>query len=210
MNGMCGAWGMDAVFSPSMLTLDGAGNLYVGSDSIDKITSSGALTQLVMLNHPLSGLTVAPTGLLFYAQSTPSTSIDEVRGSASSLIFDLAPSCNDTGSDAGDPGLGEPAGIAADPEGNLYVADEACFRVREFSLDGGIITTLAGTGDQGDKDGPGSMATFSQLGAIAIDPNGDIYVAESDTARIREIQPDGTTRRRRQRLFLELPDQHHP
>ena len=76
--------------------------------------------------------------------------------------------------------------------GNIYVADEACFRVRMIAPDG-TISTLAGTGKQGGNNGTGSIAEFSALGLITISPTGVLYVWESDTGRIRKILPSGIT-----------------
>jgi hypothetical protein len=195
VNGTCGPDGTDAAFNPQLLAVDAAGNIYVTSDELDEIVPGGAATALTGLTPPANGLAAAAAGVAYYSQTanfTSATTIAEVTGSSTKTVFtpQMSPSCTDTGPTSG---LGEPAGIAVDSVGNIYVADEGCFEVREIAP-GGAISTLAGTaGVQGDKNGPGSMSTFSELSAIAVDQNGVVYVSEADTSLIRAIQPDGTT-----------------
>jgi len=56
-----------------------------------------------------------------------------------------------------------------------------------------VVSTLAGTGATGATDGPGSEATFNFPGAIAIGPDGSLYVTDGDAnGKIRKIAADGT------------------
>ncbi|RZK55294.1 MAG: hypothetical protein EOO59_10695, partial [Hymenobacter sp.] len=40
-----------------------------------------------------------------------------------------------------------------------------------------LVSTLAGTGASGRVDGPGSTATFAGPGQVALDAQGNLYVA---------------------------------
>jgi hypothetical protein len=94
------------------------------------------------------------------------------------------------GSSVGDGGVGfqQIRGLAADPEGGVYVADyDTILRV---SLLGGI-STVAGSGQLGSLDGRGEEAEFGVLEGLALGPSGDLYVADSYTPGIRAISPDG-------------------
>ena len=81
-----------------------------------------------------------------------------------------------------------PSGVATDSAGNLYVADRANNLVRKISTDG-IVTTLAGTGEEGYLDGEAIHAKFSNLIDITVDDAGTVYVV--DGRRIRTVSVQG-------------------
>ena len=56
---------------------------------------------------------------------------------------------------------------------------------------GGVVTTFAGNGEAGFSDGTGSAARFNNPTGIALDPSGNVYVADEDNHRIRKITPAG-------------------
>jgi hypothetical protein len=79
--------------------------------------------------------------------------------------------------------------ITLDNKGNLYVVDRGNFRIRKISA-AGDVSTIAGTGVQGFKDGNAAEAQFSQdMHDIAIDDKGNLYV--QDWNRIRKITAQG-------------------
>lgn len=84
-----------------------------------------------------------------------------------------------------------PSGIALDALGNLYVADTGNHAIRKVTP-AGAVTTLAGTGHPGFRDGPGAQAQFDGPMALAIDAAGRVIVADAYNDRIRAIAPDGT------------------
>lgn len=84
--------------------------------------------------------------------------------------------------------LALPGGLAFDTAGNLYIADTDHQIVREVNL-AGIITTVAGTGEQGFS-GDGGAATSADLDSpvgVAVDASGNIYIADTHNQRIREV-----------------------
>lgn len=84
-----------------------------------------------------------------------------------------------------------PQAIRLDAAGNLLVADKGNCTVRKVSPDG-MVSTLAGTaGACGHVDGARGQARFGAITSLALDSRGRIYVAESDNATIRRIDPDG-------------------
>ncbi|WMJ67659.1 gluconolaconase [Stenotrophomonas sp. 24(2023)] len=85
-----------------------------------------------------------------------------------------------------------PSGIAADAQGNLYVADTGNHAIRRIGTDG-QVTTLAG-GTQGFADGPAAQARFDGPMGVAVDAGGRVYVADTWNDRIRVIEPDGQVR----------------
>lgn len=80
-----------------------------------------------------------------------------------------------------------PAGVAVDAAGNIYIADTHNQRVRKVS--NGTITTIAGTGTAGfsGDNGASTSAQLSGPTALAVDANGNLYIADTDNHRIRKI-----------------------
>jgi sugar lactone lactonase YvrE len=81
----------------------------------------------------------------------------------------------------------DPAALAVDGSGTLYVVDESN-RVRRITPDG-QVTTLAGSGAQGFADGPAELAQFDMPQGIAVGIDGRVYVADTGNLRIRLVQP---------------------
>ncbi|WP_447745049.1 NHL repeat-containing protein [Variovorax boronicumulans] len=80
--------------------------------------------------------------------------------------------------------------MAIDASGNLYVADSSNHRIRKITPTG-VVTTLAGTGTPGATDGPGNSATFSDPRGVAVDADGNVYVADFGSSLLRRITPAG-------------------
>ncbi len=101
--------------------------------------------------------------------------------------------------------LDQPVGIALDDaEENLYIADMNNQRVRRIDLATGIITTVAGNGvippNQFTNVNDGTVAQlgaplnqvalFKYLSDVALDANGNLYIADQGNNRIRKILAD--------------------
>ena len=84
-----------------------------------------------------------------------------------------------------------PSGLALDAAGNLYVADTGNHAIRKVTP-AGVVTTLAGDGHPGWRDGPGAQARFDGPMGVAVDAQGRVVVADAYNDRIRAIAPDGT------------------
>ncbi len=80
----------------------------------------------------------------------------------------------------------QPINICADEEGNLYVSDFLNHRIRKVSTDG-IVSTVAGSGEDGFLNGTGEEAKFNYPRGIVIDKEGNLFVADSWNHRIRKI-----------------------
>jgi sugar lactone lactonase YvrE len=86
--------------------------------------------------------------------------------------------------------FGAPSGVATDRSGNVYVT--AYYGVRKITP-AGEVTTLAGAiGPVGSADGTGSAAKFNSPNGAAVDPSGNIYIAEPNSNTIRKVTPAGT------------------
>jgi len=83
-----------------------------------------------------------------------------------------------------------PSGLTIDEAGNVYVADRDNNRIRKISPKGSV-GTLAGSGALGYSDGISTVAKFQQPEGVAVDVFGNVYVADSNNARIRKISTEG-------------------
>ncbi len=83
-----------------------------------------------------------------------------------------------------------PTGIAFDTLDNLYVADQMNHKVKVISS-AGVVTLLAGNGNQASVDGLGSSASFTRPTYMAWDPTGGLMVAEWMGNLIRRITLQG-------------------
>ncbi|MFA9217668.1 MAG: NHL repeat-containing protein [Sphingomonadaceae bacterium] len=83
-----------------------------------------------------------------------------------------------------------PSGIARDRKGNLYLADTGNNAIRRITP-AGDVTTWAGDGLAGFRDGRGPAAQFNGPLGVAVAEDGTIYVADTYNDRIRRIAPDG-------------------
>jgi len=83
-------------------------------------------------------------------------------------------------------------GVAVDAQGNIFIADSRNQRVREIS--NGIVTTVAGTGQEGfsGDGGPGTSAELSFPHGVLADGRGNLYIADTGNSRIRELSSSGT------------------
>jgi len=99
-----------------------------------------------------------------------------------------------------------PAGLVVDPAGNLIIADLNNRRIRMVPVQNGTnygvamtannIYTIAGTGT-GGYAGDGAAATSAQIynvSSLAIDPAGNLFLADWTNKRVRMIDPQGTIR----------------
>lgn len=85
----------------------------------------------------------------------------------------------------------EPVGIAVDGVGNIYVAEVGNNVIRKITP-GGVVSTLAGTaGLAGSTDGPSGGASFNSPKGVAVDGDGNVYVADTSNQTIRKITPAG-------------------
>lgn len=94
---------------------------------------------------------------------------------------------------ATDSSLADPHGIAVDGAGRVFIADTLNHRILRVETDGSI-TRIAGTGTPG-YSGDGSVATSAQLqapSAVAVDGIGRVFIADTQNARIRLVDLDGT------------------
>ena len=188
---------------PAGMAVDESGHLFIADQCNSRIReidlSTGIITTVAgsgvvgysgdgfaataaSLNYPPS-VAVDDSGHLFIADIGNGV-VREVN-LATGVITTAAGSGTAGPSDDGDLATG----VNVDANGNLVIADTGHNAVRQINLQGGVIVTIAGgrgLGYGGDG-GPASAAVLNGPSALALDAAGDIFVADSGNARIREI-----------------------
>ena len=158
----------------------------------DRFAGDGGLATQALLNFP-SAVAVDHTGALFIADTLNHRvrRVDPQTGKIETVVG--------TGQTkwSGDGGLGiattlnEPVALAIHGT-QLYIADQSNNRIRMLDLETQVITTVAGTGDSG-YNGDGMPAIDSGLAGpsgLALDAEGNLYVADTFNGRIRMIAKD--------------------
>jgi sugar lactone lactonase YvrE len=82
-----------------------------------------------------------------------------------------------------------PGYLAVDAAGNVYFSDTLNNRIRKIAAGSDIITTVAGNGTAGFS-GDGGAATAAELNnpeGVAVDPEGNVYIADTLNKRIRRV-----------------------
>ena len=92
--------------------------------------------------------------------------------------------------------LDEPEGIAIDKNGNLFIAEYINNRIRRVDAQTHIITTVAGSGHvgigiYGGDGGPATSALLANPLAVAVDANGNLFIADYLNSRIRKVDTSG-------------------
>ncbi|MFY8000794.1 MAG: hypothetical protein ACOVSW_19530, partial [Candidatus Kapaibacteriota bacterium] len=167
--------------SPTDVTSDGLGNLYVvdmNNYKIRKIViATGAVTTLAGSTFGFAN------GIGSAAQFANPIGI-ATDGAGNLYVCDRSNVCirkiviatGDVSTLVGSTMIGDPYDLVSDGLGNLYVVDSDNSRIRKIEISTGIVTTLAGDGISGFMDGIGTSARFSFPRSISYDGVGNLYI----------------------------------
>jgi sugar lactone lactonase YvrE len=185
-----------ATFSgPAGIALGTNGNFYVtdsNNNLIRQVTPAGVVTT-VAGNHVgsyINGIGTAasfnkPTGIAFDAAGNMYVA-EAANNAIRKITKDYTVTTFAGGVDTAALKLGSPQDLKVDANNNVYITD-AGGRILKISKDR-IVTTLAGkTATTGTTDGDGSTALFNGPKGIALDPQGNIIIADYNNNRIRKV-----------------------
>lgn len=179
--------------SPSGVGVDAAGNVYIadlGNLAIRKIDIHGAVTTFdTGINGP-TGVAADAAGNVYIADNGNSTIIKVTnKGAVSTLAGTQGVRGSKDGSGTSAQ-FNQPQSVAVDSSGNVYVADAGNNLIRKINVQG-VVTTIAGNSAAGNQNGVGTAASFNRPTGVAVDADGNIYVADSNNNLIRKIATDG-------------------
>jgi sugar lactone lactonase YvrE len=194
-----------AVSDPFGLAIDRMGTLYISdagdNNRIRKMTAAGEVSTLAggeegfadglehaAFNTP-SGLAIDEAGTLYVAD-TGNNAIRKItpQGAVITLAGDGVAGYRD--GPARQARFNGPIGLAVGRAGEVYVADSYNDRIRMISPTG-EVTTLAGEGGPGYRDGATATARFDTPCSVLVDAKGDLIVADTGNDALRVIDHTG-------------------
>ena len=202
----------DAMLSgPTGVALDGNGNLFIADQLNRRIRRVDARSRRITtvagngnfgfsgdngpaadasLNFP-SGVAVDGGGNLFIADLNNQRirRVDAASGIITTVAGNGASGFSGDNGPATGASLNSPRDVALDGSGNLFIADQFNRRIRRVDAVTGVITTVAGNGSSGlgGDNGPATGASLSNPTGVAVDGNGNLFIADPLNNRIRRV-----------------------
>lgn len=117
----------------------------------------------------------------------------DAEGIVTTVAGNGTPGYSGDGGPATEAQLNEPYNIAFDAQGRMLIGDSANNAVRRVD-ENGVITTIAGTGEQGysGDGGPATQATLNLPQEVLVAADGRIFIGDEHNNAIRVIGNDGT------------------
>jgi sugar lactone lactonase YvrE len=190
---LSGRWLLSLAFAVPLWAQSDYSTPYVfttlaGTSSIGSVDGTGSEARF----YRPQGVAVGSTGIIYVADSDNNT-IRKI--SPTGVVTTLAGSAGQSGAKDGVGSAARfdfPSSLVVDAAGNVYVADANNHAIRRITPAGEVTTYAGSLGTSGSNDGNGAEARFHRPEGIAIDPAGNLYIADAGNQIIRKIAPDRT------------------
>lgn len=170
--------------SGNISTFAGTGN-HAGIGSPGDFSGDGGLATAADLNNP-TAIAFDLSGQLYFSdQFNQRIRKVDKNGIISTVIGTGSATFGGDGGPATAASVNYPGGIAFDQNGDMYFGDPGNNRLRKIS--NGTVSTVAGTGAAGFNDGAAGAAVFNNPFGLAMDPAGNLYIADIANNRIRKV-----------------------
>ena len=176
-----------------VLGVDSKGIVHVlAGNGLQSLSGDGGPATSAALSGPL-GAAFDSAGNLYIAD-TANHRIRKVSmdGTISTVAGGTTPGFSGDGGPAAQSLLFAPSGVVVDSSGNLYINDNLNHRVRRITA-AGIISTVAGNGQTGycGDNQPALQACFADVEGLAVDGNGNLYIADFGNNRVSKVDQKG-------------------
>ena len=195
---------------PDGIAVDSAGNVYIADYSnavIEKVTPGGTLSIIAGIagapGNPTpgpatsshlseaDGVAVDTDGNVYIADGGPNVIEKVTPGGTLSIVAGISgSSASPTPGPATASALDDPIGVGVDSTGAVYVADQGADVIEKIAPDG-ILSVIAGNGTRGHPSygGVATATTLDQPAGMAVDPAGNLYVADALNFTIDRLTP---------------------
>lgn len=181
--------------NPTGIAIDPDGVVYIadtGSNKIRRLASGSVSTFAggvsASLNAP-TGIAMDAAGNIFVSD-TYNHKIKKVSPDGTVSLFAGSGEADWTDGIGSAASFNRPTGLAVDASGNVFVADTYNHKIRKISANG-RVSTYAGSGYAGARDGMGINASFNHPAGLAIDASGNLYVCDTSNHLVRKIAQSG-------------------
>jgi uncharacterized protein (TIGR03437 family) len=193
------------LFNPAGIAVDNVGNLFIADAAnyrVRKINSAGIISTVAGNGTPNfggdggpatgagvpfpNGVALDGAGNLYISDGSNRARKVSTNGTITTIAGTGTPAFSGDGGPATSAQLSQPAGIAVDAAGNVYISDSSNDRVRKVNT-AGIISTYAGGGNAQGDGGPASNSRLGLTLGLAVDSAGNLFIVDSTFTRVRRV-----------------------
>ncbi|EOD41273.1 hypothetical protein EMIHUDRAFT_433296 [Emiliania huxleyi CCMP1516] len=175
------------------VAIDHAGGWYVTTkNSVLHVSAAGRVrTVATCEGGELFGLAISQNGSALFVSDLDAHKIRRVEVATGAVTAIVGSGGNGDADGVGDAAqFGEPRGLTISPDGSaLFVAACGNHKIRRVEVATGAVTTLAGSGNDGDADGVGGVAEFCCPFGVTVSPDGSaLFLTDYGNDKMRRVE----------------------